>query len=102
MEVGSWVASVYDEMWYIGRIEDRRITDDGEEELQIQFMESTHSNPKKFKWPRRKDVMWVDPEDIISRVSEPTSEGSSSRKIYFRIPQIEVDKVEEAFSSSYS
>ncbi|KAH3773646.1 hypothetical protein DPMN_175013 [Dreissena polymorpha] len=67
------VAAKYLDKWYVGKVlevdcEDNTVT--------ISFLEH---KKKAFQWPFRKDIIWVDKDQILCKVTQPTSVGTSKR-----------------------
>ena len=71
---------MYDSNWFIGKVLDID-RDDGD--VNISFMERLKTKGEqselKYKWPNSSDVLWVQFEDIVCVVNEPTPIGSSKR-----------------------
>ena len=78
--VDQYVAAMYDSNWFIGKVLDID-RDDGD--VNISFMERLKTKGEqselKYKWPNSSDVLWVQFEDIVCVVNEPTPIGSSKR-----------------------
>jgi hypothetical protein len=69
--VGDHVAAVYEDNWFIGKIVGKDA-----DEYEVKFMES-----KKllFQWPRHKDIVWMKPGEILTRIDAPQTTGKSKR-----------------------
>ena len=78
--VDQYVAAMYDSNWFIGKVLDID-RDDGD--VNISFMERLKTKGEqselKYKWPNSSDELWVQFEDIVCVVNEPTPIGSSKR-----------------------
>ena len=69
--VDDHLAAVYEGTWFIGEIVDKDA-----DEYEVKFMES-----KKllFQWPRHKDIVWMKPGEIPTRILAPQTTGKSKR-----------------------
>ena len=98
--VGDWVAAVYDDTWYIGKVLRIEPNDEGDLDYEITFMHRTMTSTPKFKWPTPKpDITPVAKEDILLKIPEPTATGTGRRKIYFILPDTSISAVESAFAT---
>lgn len=92
--VDQYVAAMYDSNWFIGKVLDID-RDDGY--VNISFMERLKTKGEqselKYKWPNSSDELWVQFEDIVCVVNEPTPIGSSKRGY-----QISIDDLKEKVS----
>ncbi|KAI8498685.1 hypothetical protein Bbelb_238870 [Branchiostoma belcheri] len=86
--IGDYVAAVYDSSWYVGEVED---VDDGE--YSVRFMQQTG---QKFKWPQRKDDLWIDPADVLCVVPKPLPTAKSERM--FTFSEATLQHIEECFA----
>ncbi|WAR18863.1 LOW QUALITY PROTEIN: hypothetical protein MAR_000701 [Mya arenaria] len=91
IEVGSFVAAVYEKAWYIGKIEAK---DDDDGDVQINFMENAK---QMFKWPQTKDCVWCDADDILCEVKTLQPSGKSMR--LFKLKPDEKENIEVLFQS---
>jgi len=92
-DVGSVVAVVYDEAWYVGEIRGR---DDQDGEYEVKFMEKAK---EMYRWPRYEDRLWVQKEAIICLLTSLKPSGKSSR--LFKLDSEEKHVVEELYRSRY-
>ena len=65
--VGDFVAAKYNGETFAGKTE----VEDGE--YHISFMEAIPRNPHRFRWLVREDILWVQPQDIVHKISPPTA-----------------------------
>lgn len=93
--INDFVASVYDEMWYIGKI----ITLLQEEEYEVTFMKATNSIPPKYWWPSPEDKLTVSAEEILMVVPPPTVIGSSKRQKYHVLLPAVLAKIADKFTT---
>ncbi|CAC5426436.1 unnamed protein product [Mytilus coruscus] len=86
----TFVASVYDNVWYICKVLD---FDNSDNEYQLAFM--TKSNPvsNTMKWPTRPEELWVTETDIVCQVQNPTPVGRKPVRMYKILPD-DVNKIE--------
>ncbi|WAR19952.1 hypothetical protein MAR_001792 [Mya arenaria] len=91
IEVGSFVAAVYEKAWYIGKIEAK---DDDDGDVQINFMENAK---QMFKWPQTKDCFWCDVDDILCEVKTLQPSGKSMR--LFKLNPDEKENIGVLFQS---
>lgn len=71
--VGEYVAALYDDKTYIGKVIE---CDDEDDEVEITFMENVR---KLLQWPKHEDRIWINKKDILCSVSEPVPTGKSKR-----------------------
>lgn len=71
--IDDFVAAKYDENVYIGKV---KAIDRDEGDCQIDFMEKAK---ELYKWPVKKDLLWVDSDDILVKLNEPLQTGKSRR-----------------------
>ncbi|CAG2254394.1 unnamed protein product [Mytilus edulis] len=86
----TFVASVYDNVWYICKVLD---FDNNDNEYQLAFM--TKSNPVShtMKWPTRPEELWVTETDIVCQVKNPAPVGRKPVRMYKLLPD-DVNKIE--------
>ncbi|CAG2223343.1 unnamed protein product [Mytilus edulis] len=86
----TFVASVYDNVWYICKVLD---FDNNDNEYQLSFM--TKSNPVShtMKWPTRPEELWVTETDIVCQVNNPAPVGRKPVRMYKLLPD-DVNKIE--------
>ena len=65
--VGDFVAAKYNGETFAGKTE----VEDGE--YHISFLEAIPCNPHHVRWPVRDDILWVQPQDIVRKISPPTA-----------------------------
>ena len=60
-----WVAAVYDGRWYIGKV-----IESDEDDVHINFMTQSSGSHLEdmFKWPQRKDDIWVSKKEVLCRL----------------------------------
>ena len=86
---GKFVACVYCNDWYVGQIED---SDEGEREIQVNFMERTKT---LYRWPSRRDMIWVLYKDVLCEISEPQPTAKSKRN--FSVKENDVQLIKDLF-----
>lgn len=70
---GTFVACTYNSNWYIGQITD---VDEEEKEVEVNFMEKSKI---LYRWPSRRDEIWVSFGDIICEVKQLKPSCKSQR-----------------------
>lgn len=88
-----FVATVYDKNWYVGRVRDV-----DENEAMINCMCRAGKYEDSFKWPARKDEIWIDQTQISSILDEPVSHEKTKR--CFKIPTEVFNHIEKEFASA--
>lgn len=88
--VGSFVACAYSGHWYIGQITD---IDEEDKELEVNFMERSKN---LYRWPNRKDQIWVPYSDVLCEISQPIPSGKSARN--FILDKFDRSKIESKFT----
>lgn len=88
--VGSFVACAYSGHWYIGQITD---IDEEDKELEVNFMERSKN---LYRWPNRKDQIWVPYSDVLCEISKPIPSGKSARN--FILDKFDRSKIESKFT----
>ena len=84
---GLFVAAMYDDHWYVGKIEEY---DPADNEYLINFMnEGSNKMGYSFKWPNRKDAIWIDEGSILCKLNEPVP---GKRGIY-KFPESDIKKI---------
>ena len=76
LQVGSYLAFVYDRKWYVGIVED---IERGDCEVQVSSMHPKGPSTSFF-WPERVDEVWVHSSQILCLVDSPNM--TSSRGFY--------------------
>lgn len=74
-KIDDFVAAVYQDKWYIGKIIDCDDT-----EVEINFMQQ---KKKLFQWPTHKDQIWIKKEDVLCTMPPPNPNGKSGRMFKF-------------------
>ena len=72
--IGDYVAAKYNEDMYVGRVAN---IDD--EEYEINFMESIPQLSFHYRWPTKRDLLWVHHICVLCKLSEPLPIGRSQR-----------------------
>ena len=72
--IGDYVAAKYNRDMYVGRVAN---IDD--EEYEINFMECIPRLSFHYRWPTRRDLLWVHPICVLCKLSEPLPTGRSQR-----------------------
>lgn len=88
---GDFVAAVYLNKWYVGEIVDK---DKGE--LEISFMKSINKC-MTFQWPASKDKIWLNCEDILTKIGKPTPTGRTKRA--FKLEEQELQLIQTFFDA---
>ena len=70
-----FVACIYNKSWYIGQIDE---IDNEEHEVEVNFMEKTKN---LYRWPSRKDELWIPYQDILCEIVPPKPSGKSARNL---------------------
>lgn len=73
VQVGDYVGAVYDDNWYVGKIE---TIDENDGEVEVSFMER---KKQLFQWPRRDDILWLSKGDLLCTIKPPFETGKSKR-----------------------
>ncbi|KAH3858959.1 hypothetical protein DPMN_101604 [Dreissena polymorpha] len=68
--INEFVAAVYQQKWYIGKV----IKTD-QYDIKIDFMEE---RKQLFRWPTRKDKLWVKKTDVLCTIAAPIATGKSN------------------------
>lgn len=98
-DVDDWIAAVYDNNWYIGKVIE--FDDDEDNEVHIDFMAKC-SGPfteAKYKWPVKKDAIWIARSKVLCNIV-PCFCDNSKRMITLSAEQKKL--IEEAFNASAS
>ena len=78
VEVGKYVACMYDEDWYIGVVEARS---EEQQDKFIKFMQKGATG-QSLLWPRKDDICWIPLQDVIFTVDVSSAKGASSRHYF--------------------
>lgn len=89
ISVGDFVAARYERDWYIGKVEE---IDRIDEDCRVNFMEKAKS---LHKWPKSRDELWVNKDDILCKVEEPLKTGKSCRM--FKLSEVDLERVVTLF-----
>lgn len=83
---GDYVAAVYDQKWYPGKIVD---IDEDESGLDyhVSFMEHKKS---LFQWPQKDDTIWCSRQDILCKIDVPVACGKSKRMYKLKSDDLEI------------
>jgi hypothetical protein len=96
--VGEYVATCYDNDWFVGKILE---VDKDDDELLITFLRPSHKTfpgaRTLYKWPVNPDELWVKSSEILCKVSEPTKHGRTGRSL--EITQEDFDTATAKFAS---
>lgn len=90
LQVSDFVAAVYENHWYVGKITDIDIDD----EVEISFMER---KKQFYQWPRRLDKLWVGRSAILCVLQTLVETGKSRRM--FKLAEGDQNKCSELFSA---
>lgn len=85
---GDFVAGLYDEEIYVGRVVD---CDDGQYE--VTFMEHGSKIKDCLKWPKNEDKIWIEAKHIVCKVDEPIPTGRGKRM--FKLSEVDGLKIKE-------
>ncbi|XP_071500413.1 uncharacterized protein [Diadema antillarum] len=96
-ETDDWVAAVYDERWYIGKV-----IESDEEDVHISFMAQSSGShlEDKFKWPQKKDEIWVSRKEVLCHIEEPKRDAISKR--LFKLSANQKQTIENVFKAFLS
>ena len=75
--VGDWVAAVYDNKWYVGKVVE---ADPLDSDALITFMQSTTKQVGFLKWPLSEDQVWIDFKSILAIIEPPIPSGKRQRQ----------------------
>ena len=98
-QINDFVAAVYANSWYIGKIVGYMRDEDNDLFYNIDFMKTTSTIPPKFCWPDRKDELPVPYEDILMVIPSPSLTGTSRRQMYHTLEENILVSVEEKFQN---
>ena len=98
-QINDFVAAVYENSWYIGKIVGYMRDEDNDLFYNIDFMKTTSTIPPKFCWPDRKDELPVPYEDILMVIPSPSLTGTSRRQMYHTLEENILVSVEEKFQN---
>ena len=71
IEVGDYVAAVYDDAWYIGLV-----SDSDESEVEVNFMQK---KKQLYQWPKQEDLIWIKRDEVLCKIESPVATGKSKR-----------------------
>ena len=98
LEVGSWVASVYDGKWYVAKVLEAEKSE-GEYKLSFLSPGYTEEHVNSFKKPwSRDDILDVPKEDILQIVSQPSESGNGQRKC-LKLSEVDLESVLQTFKN---
>ena len=81
IQSGDWIAAVYENNWYVGKV---MTVDSKSRDAKVSFMEKTSARTISFKWPSTPDEIWVEFDNILGVIQEPSSRGRSNRQFQFK------------------
>lgn len=87
IQSGDWIAAVYDNNWYVGKV---MTVDSKSRDAKVSFIEKTSARTISFKWPSTPDEIWVEFDNILGVIQEPSSRGRSNRQFQFNDHTIEM------------
>lgn len=96
LHTNDWVAAVYDESWYIGQVDE---IDNADDEVLVSFMvkgKGKHSG-STFKWPARKDDLWVSKSNVLCVIEPPAAVGKTGRT--YQLSAATIELIEQRHSS---
>jgi hypothetical protein len=71
ISVDEFVAAVYQEDWYIGKI---CVIDHEDSEIKIPFLQMCKM---AYQWPSKPDKIWVCLSDVLCKIDAPTATGET-------------------------
>ena len=92
-QVGNYIACMYDNLWWIGLIED--ISEVENRDVGVKFFHP-HGPARSFSWPSRRDYCCVPFNNVLTTVSSPNT--SSTGRVY-HITDKEYDDIEKLYHS---
>ena len=97
-EIGDFVAAVdtYDSNCNIGKVEE---LDEEAREEKVNFMTfAKQDRSNMFKWPQTEDQNWILNQDLLFKISSPTSTARSAR--LFKILDCEFELINDIYTQS--
>ena len=91
INVGDYVAAIYEKRWYIGTVDE---IDREDRDCQINFMEKAKA---LFKWPNFPDKLWIREKDLICKIEKPQKVGKTGR--LFKLNKSDSELVDNLFKS---
>ena len=73
LQVGQYIAGVYDSQWWVGNILDKS---DEYSDVHMRFMHP-HGPATSFKWPDREDKCWVPLQHVLCIIPSPATTGTA-------------------------
>jgi hypothetical protein len=103
---GSFVAAVYDDLWYVGQVLDKnkeKLASKSENYIYISFMQRVGGGGDNFKWPNKPDKLNTLKKDVlfICSVPAPSAGTSTSRNNSFSLSQDEKKKANMLLNKAY-
>jgi hypothetical protein len=86
-----FVAAIYDNRWFIGKIEE---IDNADNEILVNFM-VTCCKTSSFKWSTKRDEIWICHDQILCKIDPPIVHGKSKRM--YKLPNDTLNKIEALF-----
>ena len=91
VQFDDFVAVIYDNRWFIGKIEEIDNTDN---EILVNFM-VTCCKTSSFKWPTKRDEIWICHDQILCKIDPPIVHVKSKRM--YKLPNDTLNKIEALF-----
>ena len=76
--VGDWVAAVYDDKWYVGKV---LAVDLAENDAHISFMHDSTKQAGFIKWPTPADTIWMDFKSVLAVIEPPVPCGKNQTAV---------------------
>lgn len=97
VNVGQYVATRYENDWFVGKILE---VDEDDDEILITFLRPSQKTlpgtRTLYKWPVNPDELWVKPNEILCKITEPTKHGRTGRS--FEISQEDFETATAKFA----
>ena len=96
IDVNDCVADDYDDNWYIGQVQQ---IDEEDGEIEVSFMTKGKGKAatNSFKWPARKDVLWVTKQSILCVIEHPLLAGKTGR--LFKVTEATMELITQRHKS---
>jgi hypothetical protein len=91
VQFDDFVAAIYDNRWFIGKIEEIDNTDN---EILVNFM-VTCCKTSSFKWVTKRDEIWICHDHILCKIDPPIVHGKSKRM--YKLSNDTLNKIEHLF-----
>lgn len=86
-KLGDWLAAVYDEQWYVGKVLE---VDNGDSEAFVSFMEASQKSEATFKTPIQPDEIWIILQSLLAIIEPPSPCGKTQRQYKINIETVEM------------